>query len=105
MRLTSGGVLLQFDSLLVVGTLEVSTSAEVLLSFVPANNAVTSSWGANLNKPNSSAGYLLNAGCYGAEEGSSPQPFDYEPDARRRPGRLQTDLACSPWGPVDRAGF
>jgi hypothetical protein len=43
MRLTSGGVLLQFDSLLVVGALEVSTSAEVLLSFVPANNAVTSS--------------------------------------------------------------
>ena len=72
MRLTSGGVLLQFDSLLVVGTLEVSTSAEVLLSFVPANNAVTSSWGANLIKPNSSAGYLLNPGCYGAEEGSSP---------------------------------
>jgi hypothetical protein len=105
MRLTSGGVLLQFDSRLVVGTLEVSTSAEVLLSFVPANNAVTSSWGANLNKPNSSAGYLLNPGCYGAEESLSPQPFDYEPDARRRPGRLQTDLACSPWGPVDRAGF
>ena len=50
MRLTSGGVLLQFDSLLVVGALEVSTSAEVLLSFVPANNAVTSSWGANLTK-------------------------------------------------------
>jgi hypothetical protein len=61
MRLTSGGVLLQFDSLLVVGALEVSTSAEVLLSFVPANNAVTSSWGANLNRPNSSAGYLIAA--------------------------------------------
>ena len=50
MSLTSGGVLLQLDSLLVVRTLEVSTSAEVLLDFVPANNAVTSSWGANLSK-------------------------------------------------------
>jgi hypothetical protein len=50
MRLTSGGVVLQLDSLIVVGTLEVSTSAEVVLSFVPANNAVTSSWGANLSK-------------------------------------------------------
>jgi hypothetical protein len=50
MRLTSGGVVLQLDSLIVVGTLEVSTSAEVLLSFIPANNAVTSTWGANLTK-------------------------------------------------------
>jgi Putative Flp pilus-assembly TadE/G-like len=50
MRLTSGGVLLQLDSLIVVRTLEVSTSAELLLDFVPANNAVTSSWGANLSK-------------------------------------------------------
>jgi hypothetical protein len=32
---------------------------------------------------------------------SSPRPttFRYEPDARRRPGRLQTDLACSRWMP------
>jgi hypothetical protein len=50
MELTSGEVALELDSLLVVGTLEVSASAEVLLSFVPANNAVTSSWGANLTK-------------------------------------------------------
>ena len=46
MSLTSGGVALALDSLIVVGTLEVSSSAEVLLSFIPANNAVTSSWGA-----------------------------------------------------------
>jgi hypothetical protein len=50
MELTSGGVALQLDSLLVVRTLAVSASAEVLLSFVPANNAVTSTWGANLTK-------------------------------------------------------
>jgi Putative Flp pilus-assembly TadE/G-like len=50
MELTSGQVALELDSLLVVGTLEVSASAEVLLSFVPANNAVTSTWGANLTK-------------------------------------------------------
>jgi hypothetical protein len=50
MELTSGDVALALDSLIVVGTLEVSASAEVLLSFVPANNAVTSSWGANLTK-------------------------------------------------------
>jgi hypothetical protein len=50
MELTSGGVVLQLDSLLVVGTLKVNASAEILLSFVPANNAVTSSWGANLTK-------------------------------------------------------
>jgi Putative Flp pilus-assembly TadE/G-like len=50
MELRSGEVALELDSLLVVGTLEVSASAEVLLSFVPANNAVTSSWGANLTK-------------------------------------------------------
>jgi hypothetical protein len=34
----------------VVRTLELSSSAEVLLSFIPTNNAVTSSWGANLTK-------------------------------------------------------
>jgi hypothetical protein len=50
MELISGGVALQLDSLLVVRTLEVSASAEILLSFVPANNAITSSWGANLTK-------------------------------------------------------
>jgi hypothetical protein len=50
MRLTSGGVALALDSLIVVRTLEVSSSAEVLLSFIPANNAVTSSWGAILTK-------------------------------------------------------
>jgi Putative Flp pilus-assembly TadE/G-like len=50
MSLTSGGVALVLDSLIVVRTLEVSSSAEVLLSFIPANNAVTSSWGANLTK-------------------------------------------------------
>lgn len=50
MELTSGGVVLQLDSLLVVRTLRVTSSAEVLLSFVPENNAVTSSWGANLTK-------------------------------------------------------
>ena len=50
MSLTSGGVALALDSLIVVRTLEVSSSAEVLLDFVPANNAVTSSWGANLSK-------------------------------------------------------
>ena len=50
MRLTSGGVALALDSLIVVRTLEVSSSAEVLLDFVPANNAVTSSWGAILTK-------------------------------------------------------
>jgi hypothetical protein len=50
MSLTSGGVLLQLDSLIVVRTLELSSSAEVLLSFIPTNNAVTSSWGANLTK-------------------------------------------------------
>jgi hypothetical protein len=48
MSLASGGVVLQLDSLLVVRSLQVSASAEILLSFVPANNAVTSSWGANL---------------------------------------------------------
>ena len=50
MELSSGGVALQLDSLLVVRTLQVTNSAEILLSFVPANNAVTSSWGANLTK-------------------------------------------------------
>jgi Putative Flp pilus-assembly TadE/G-like len=50
MSLTSGGVALALDSLIVVRTLEVSSSAEVLLSFIPANNAVTSSWGAILTK-------------------------------------------------------
>jgi hypothetical protein len=50
MQLHSGGATLQLDSLLVVRTLEVNASAEVLLSFVPANNAITSSWGANLTK-------------------------------------------------------
>jgi hypothetical protein len=50
MRLTSDGVALALDSLIVVRTLEVSSSAEVLLSFIPANNAVTSSWGAILTK-------------------------------------------------------
>jgi hypothetical protein len=50
MGLTSGGVVLELDSLIVVGTLDVSASAEILLTFVPANNAVTSSWGANLSK-------------------------------------------------------
>jgi Putative Flp pilus-assembly TadE/G-like len=50
MELTSGGVALQLDSLLVVRTLGVSNSAEILLSFDPANNAVTSFWGANLTK-------------------------------------------------------
>lgn len=48
MGLSNGGVVLQLDSLIVVGTLQVSASAEILLTFVPANNAVTSSWGANL---------------------------------------------------------
>jgi hypothetical protein len=50
MELTSGDVAVQLDSLIVVRTLEVTNSAEILLSFVPANNAVTSSWGANLTK-------------------------------------------------------
>ena len=50
MEFTSGDVALALDSLLVVRTLEVSASAKVLLSFVPANNAVTSSWGANLTR-------------------------------------------------------
>jgi hypothetical protein len=50
MELTSGGVALQLDSLLVVRTLEVTNSAEILLSFDPANNAVTSFWGANLTR-------------------------------------------------------
>lgn len=50
MELTSGGVALQLDSLLVVRTLQVTNSAEILLSFDPANNAVTSSWGANLTR-------------------------------------------------------
>jgi hypothetical protein len=50
MDLTSGGVALQLDSLIVVRTLRVTNSAEILLSFVPENNAVTSSWGANLDK-------------------------------------------------------
>jgi Polyketide cyclase / dehydrase and lipid transport len=31
--------------------------------------------------------------------GSNPRPSDYESDAPRRPGRLQTDLACSRWMP------
>jgi hypothetical protein len=30
---------------------------------------------------------------------SNPRPSDYETDARRRPGRLQTDRACSRWMP------
>jgi hypothetical protein len=30
---------------------------------------------------------------------SNRRPSDYEPDARRRPGRHQTDLACSRWIP------
>jgi hypothetical protein len=30
---------------------------------------------------------------------SNRRPSDYESDARRRPGRLQTDLACSRWMP------
>jgi hypothetical protein len=50
MELTSGGVALQLDSLLVVRTLRITNSAEILLSFVPENNAVTSTWGANLDK-------------------------------------------------------
>jgi hypothetical protein len=50
MELTSGGVALQLDSLLVVRTLRVTNSAEILLNFVPENNAVTSTWGANLTK-------------------------------------------------------
>jgi hypothetical protein len=50
MSLTSGGVVLALDSLIAVRTMEVSASAEILLNFVPANNAVTSSWGANLVK-------------------------------------------------------
>jgi Putative Flp pilus-assembly TadE/G-like len=50
MELTSGDVALVLDSLIVVRTLEVSNSAGLLLSFVPANNAVTSTWGANLTK-------------------------------------------------------
>jgi hypothetical protein len=50
MELTSGDVAVQLDSLIVVRTLKVTNSAEILLSFVPANNAVTSSWGANLTK-------------------------------------------------------
>jgi hypothetical protein len=50
MDLTSGGVALQLDSLIVVRTLRVTNSAEILLSFVPENNAITSTWGANLDK-------------------------------------------------------
>jgi hypothetical protein len=50
MELTSGGVALQLDSLIVVRTLRATNSAEVLLSFIPENNAVTSSWGAYLDK-------------------------------------------------------
>jgi hypothetical protein len=50
MELTSGDVAVQLDSLIVVRTLKVTNSAEILLSFVPANNAVTSTWGANLIK-------------------------------------------------------
>jgi hypothetical protein len=50
MQLHSGTVTLQLDSLVVVRTLEVNASAEILLSFVPANNAITASWGANLTK-------------------------------------------------------
>jgi hypothetical protein len=50
MELTSGGVAVQLDSLLVVRALQVTNSAEILLSFVPENNAVTSSWGANLTR-------------------------------------------------------
>ena len=50
MQLHSGAVTLQLDSLLVVRSLEVNASAEILLSFIPANNAVTSSWGANLTR-------------------------------------------------------
>ena len=50
MELTSGGVALQLDSLLVVRTLRLTNSAEILLSFIPENNAVTSSWGAYLDK-------------------------------------------------------
>jgi len=50
MELTSGGVVLQLDSLIVVRTLRATNSAEILLSFVPENNAVTSTWGANLTK-------------------------------------------------------
>ena len=50
MELTSGGVALQLDSLIVVRTLQVTNSAEILLGFVPENNAITSTWGANLTK-------------------------------------------------------
>ena len=50
MELTSGGVALPLDSLIVVRTLRVTNSAEILLSFIPENNAVTSTWGANLTK-------------------------------------------------------
>jgi hypothetical protein len=50
MELTSGDVAVQLDSLIVVRTLKVTNSAEILLSFVPENNAVTSTWGANLTK-------------------------------------------------------
>ena len=50
MELTSGDVAVRLDSLIVVRTLKVTNSAEILLSFVPANNAVTSSWGATLTK-------------------------------------------------------
>ena len=50
MELTSGGIALQLDSLIVVRTLRLTNSAEILLSFVPENNAVTSTWGANLDK-------------------------------------------------------
>jgi hypothetical protein len=50
MQLHSGTVTLQLDSLVVVRTLEVNASAQILLSFVPANNAITSSWGAILTR-------------------------------------------------------
>jgi Putative Flp pilus-assembly TadE/G-like len=50
MELTSGGVALQLDSLLVVRTLDVTNSAEILLTFIPEANAITSTWGANLTK-------------------------------------------------------
>jgi Putative Flp pilus-assembly TadE/G-like len=50
MKLTSGGVALQLDSLIVVRTLEVTNSAEILLTFIPEINAITSTWGANLTR-------------------------------------------------------
>src|SRR5215207_4173428 len=39
----------------------------------------------------------LNQQKWSPRRDSNPRPSEYETDARRRPGRLQTDRGCSRW--------